>query len=365
MKIKAAVLNELNTPLSLEDVELDSPKAGEVRIKLVATGLCATDVNQIHRGGPLVPIVLGHEGAGIIQEVGEGVAEFKVGDKVALSYTTCGQCEYCRRGQTSQCRMLAPLNFMGGIRTGTTRLSRRERPIMNFFGQSSFASQCVVNAGNCVKIPDEMDINIAGPFGCGFITGAGTVFEFCGEAEGKTAVFYGPGAVCFAGIMAAKICGFKNIIAVGRTQSKLELALKMGATHIINSKEAPDVVAEIKKINKAGADFQMDTTGVNAIVQQMCLAAAKLGRIAIAGVMKEDTCPIPMTLLMSKNVTLGMFLEGNCNNRETMKKLFNYYLEGRFPVDKLISFYDFEDINKAIDDLEHQRVIKAVMKFKD
>ncbi len=364
MQTKAAILRDIGGKLNIEKVELEAPKKGQLLVKITNSGVCHTD--EAARKGELLgpafkPAVLGHEGAGIVEQVGEGVTDFKVGDHVMITYASCGECEFCKKGQTALCDKFMLLNFAGIQEDGSYSYQQAGQNINNFFGMSSFGLHAVVLANSCIKVPDTADLGTLAPFGCGLLTGAGTMIDFLKPEEGNTAVVYGCGAVGFAGIMAAKIAGCKNVIAVGGNQWKLDLALEVGATHVINRKETPDIAAEIKKINPEGAHVHMDTTGNIGMIQQAINALARQGRIGCVAVMKDPVVPVNISTLMNTNSWIGSCLEGNTDKTAFLKKMVKWFEEGRFPADKLITHYAFEDINQAFEDLNSGKIIKAVL----
>lgn len=364
MKTKAAILRDIGGKLNIENVEIQAPKAGQLLVRLTNSGVCHTD--EAARKGELlgpqfIPAVLGHEGAGIVEQVGEGVTDFAPGDHVMITYASCGECEFCKKGQTSLCDKFMSLNFFGVQEDGSFTYEQDGTNLLNFFGMSSFGLHAVVKETSCIKVPETADLGTLAPFGCGLLTGAGTMIDFLHPQEGDTAVVYGCGAVGFAGIMAAKIAGCKNVIAVGGNQWKLDLALEVGATHVINRKETPEIAEEIKKIAPGGAEVHMDTTGNIGMIQQAINALAREGRIGCVAVMKDPIVPVNIATLMNTNSWIGSCLEGNTDNREFLKKMVQWYQDGKFPVDKLMTHYAFEDINQAFDDLNSGKVIKAVL----
>ena len=227
MKVTAAVTHEQGK-LSIETVELDAPKASEVLVKIVAAGVCHTDSAGINQIIPVtLPAIFGHEGVGIVEEVGVGVDTLKPGDKVILSYPSCGCCENCTEGATYACEDLNRLFFDGSYKDGTKRFSTEGQPVSSFFGQGSFASHVVVDARNAVKVDVELDdLKQLCSLGCGVQTGAGAVLNALVPDPESSLVVFGCGGVGMAAIMAAKIRGCSKIIAVDVVPSRLELALE-------------------------------------------------------------------------------------------------------------------------------------------
>lgn len=361
MIIKAAVTHNPGADFKMEEVDLKGPKQDEVLVKIVSCGVCHTDAAAKYQHIPVqLPAVLGHEGAGIVQEVGDGVKGIKKGDHVALSFSSCGVCENCLTGRPYVCKDFNLLNFGGIMNDGTKRLSQGDKEISTFFGQSSFATYATVNERNIVVVDKDVDLALLGPLGCGFQTGAGTVLNGLKPEAGSSLVVFGMGSVGFTAVMGAKIAGCEKIIVVGGNTDKLKMAKEFGATHTINYKETNDVVDEIKRITEGGADYTLDTTGVPAIINQAMYALKVLGTCAIVGVAGDVTLNI-QNALMGEGKTMKGFIEGNSIPKLFIPRLIQYYKEGRFPIDRLITKYKFEDINQAFEDSHSGRTIKPVL----
>ncbi|WP_309245220.1 NAD(P)-dependent alcohol dehydrogenase [Clostridium sp. CF012] len=325
MLIKAAVIYEKGNEFSIEDVELAEPKYNEVLVKIIATGVCHTDAVVRDQLIPTpLPIVLGHEGAGIIEKLGHGVTGFEVGDHVAISFSSCGCCNNCLEGHVYLCENFNELNFGGIMNDKTTRLSKDNKDISTLFGQSSFATYSVVNVRNITKVDKDVDLRLVGPLGCGVQTGAGTVLNRLKPEFGSSIVVFGCGSVGFSAIMAAKLTGCSKIIAVGRNAEKLELAKELGATHVVNSKEVTDVVAEIKKITNGGANYSVETTGIPEIVNQSLYALRALGTCAILGVSGDVNINV-FNALMGEGKSMIGVIEGDSVPQVFIPKMIQYY----------------------------------------
>lgn len=229
MKIKAAVLHAPHTSLCIETLQLDEPRDDEIQVRLVATGVCHTDISMMGRPFPVQqPIVLGHEGAGFVEAVGRGVSKVKPGDRVVMSFNACGHCPSCHAHAPSYCYDFAGTNFVGQRPDGSTALSLAGAPVRhNFFGQSSFATHSLCTERNVVKVPASVPdgmFEMLGPLGCGIQTGAGAVINVLKPQMGQSLVVFGAGAVGMAAIMAAKAIGVGNLIAVDRLPQRLALA---------------------------------------------------------------------------------------------------------------------------------------------
>lgn len=359
MKIKAAVTHGKGEEFKFEQVELDSPKANEVLVKIVASGVCHTDAVARDVALTPLPAILGHEGSGIVEEVGSGVTRFKKGDHVVLSFAHCGHCNYCLTGHPTVCETFMDLNFGGKNDDDTHRLSKDGEKISNFFGQSSFSTYSVVHERNIVKVDKEIDLTLLGPIGCGIQTGAGTVLNTLKPEFGSSIAVFGTGAVGLSAIMAAKIVGCKNIIAVDIHDSRLELAKDLGATHIINGRNV-EVVGEIKKLTQGGTNYSVDTTGVPSVVLQSLQALRPLGTVAVIGITPEVNIDINDDL-MSEGKTMKGVIEGDSVPNVFIPQLIEYYKAGLFPYDKLVKFYKFDEINEAFEASKSGEVIKPIL----
>lgn len=362
MKIKAAVSHKEKLDLKIEDVELQDPKQDEVLIKIVASGVCHTDAESINGRGAPFPSVLGHEGSGIVEKVGSNVKNLEPGDHVVLSFAYCGDCENCLTGHQSSCARLVELNFGGALQDGTHRLYQDEQELSTFFGQSSFATYSVAHKNNVVKVDKEVDISLLGPLGCGIQTGAGTVLNTLKPNFGTSLVVFGAGAVGLSAVMAAKIQGCKHIIVTDIHNSRLELAKELGATHALNSNDV-DVVKEIQDITGGGAHFAIETTGVSPVVKQAIHSLRTLGTVAIVGMAGDVTIDMSNDILNYGKKIVGV-TEGDSTPQVFIPELVNYFKDGKFPFDKLVKFYDFEDINQAFEDSKTGITIKPIVKMK-
>ena len=364
MKIQAAVVHEAGQPFQIEEVELSGPKAGELLVKIVASGVCHTDEVAQHQGIPVpLPAVLGHEGCGIVEDVGEGVTEFRKGDRVSFSFGFCGHCENCLSAHQHACENFNAINFGGVMADGTRRLSQNGVELSSFFGQSSFATYAVVHQNSTIKVTDDtIDLALLGPLGCGIQTGAGAVVNRLKPAFGSSIAVFGCGTVGMSAIMAAKIAGCDKIIAVGGNKKSLELALELGATHTVNRKECDDIVAEVKRITNGGTHYSIDTTGVGDFVRKALASVRFMGTCVVLGATGDLTINVQQELMGDAKSLIGI-VEGDSIPKLFIPQLIEYYKKGRFPFDRLIKFYDFKDINKAFADSHNGDVIKAVLKM--
>lgn len=362
MLIKAAIIEEQGQPFRITDMELDEPGYGEVLVKVAACGVCHTDDVARNQIIPVpLPAVFGHEGSGTIIGLGPGVSGFEVGDRVGFSFGYCGSCEACRTGHPYGCRENRRLNFGGVQFDGTKRLRYKDQPVSSFFGQGAFASHAVVHVNNLIKVSEDIPLELAAPIGCGIQTGAGAVFNCIKPAPDTSVIITGCGPVGLAAVMAAKIAGCTTIIACDVVPSRLELAMEMGATHAINSREVESVVDEVKKLcDGLGSHYAIDCTGIGACVRQSLNCTRPLGVCAVVGATQELTIHVENELMGAAKSLVGV-VEGCCIPQTFIPKLISYYKRGEFPFDRMIKYYSFDEINKAFADTKRGEVIKAVL----
>lgn len=360
MDIKAAVTHAQAGDFVLESVALAEPQAGEVLVRVVATGVCHTDEVARELGLSPFPVVLGHEGSGVIEKLGPNVTGLEVGDHVVMSFAHCGSCGNCLTGHPTVCETFNDLNFGGVMDDGSHRLSQGDQGVSTFFGQSSFATHAVVHERNVVKVDKSVDLALLGPLGCGIQTGAGTVLNRLKPEFGSAIAIFGAGAVGLSAIMAAKIVGCHQIIAVDIHDNRLTLAKELGATHTLNSKNV-DVVEEIRKITDGGLHYAVESTGVPVVVRQALHALRPLGTCAIVGVTGELTLNVQDDLMAEGKSMIGV-IEGDSVPRVFIPQLVAYYKEGRFPFDKLVQFYEFDQIDKAFEDSKNGVTVKPILR---
>lgn len=364
MKIKAAVIEEKGQDFKIVDMDIDGPKFGEVLVRVAACGVCHTDEVARQQLAPVpLPAVLGHEGCGVIEEVGPGVTDFKVGDGVGFSYGFCGKCEACRTGRPYGCRENYRLNFGGVQYDGTKRLHYKGQEVSSFFGQGAFATHAVVHQNNLIPAPDDIPLDILAPMGCGIQTGAGAIFNYLHPTADSSILITGCGPVGLSAVMAAKIAGCSKILACDIVDSRLELAAELGATHTIHSRIVKNVPEAVRVLtNGLGSDYAVDCTGIGPCVRQSLNCVRTMGICVVLGATQELTINVE-TELMGTAKTLAGLVEGLSIPQIFIPKLLDYYRLGKFPFDRLIKFYDFEDINQAFADTKSGKVIKAVLKM--
>ena len=361
MKIQAAVTHAQGNDFVIENVSLQAPGPNEVLVQVVATGVCHTDAVARDLGITPYPIVLGHEGSGIVEQIGDNVSSLAVGDHVVMSFAHCGQCENCLTGHPTVCSRFNDLNFGGKMDDGTHRLQQGNTEVGTFFGQSSFATHLVAHERNVVKVDKEVDLALLGPLGCGIQTGAGTVLNRLKPAFASTLAVYGCGAVGLSAIMAAKIAGCQQIIAIDLHESRLQLAKELGATLALNGKEV-DVVEAIKEVTGTGTHYAVETTGAPPVVRQCLHALRPLGQAAIVGVTPEMTIDVHNDLMAEGKSLIGV-IEGDSVPRVFIPKLIEFYKAGNFPFDKLVKFYSFDQISQAFEDSANGSAIKPILRL--
>lgn len=365
MKTRAAVAVAPETDLEIREVEVDDPRADELRVRIVASGVCHTDAIIRDQWYPVpLPVVLGHEGAGIVEALGSDVQGFAVGDKVVLGPAFCGRCEQCLAGHPMYCVNFFDRNF--GVRRpdGSTAFSDKQGPIgSHFFGQSSFAEHTNVVAHGAVKVPDDVPLDILGPLGCGIMTGSGAVLNVLKPTAGSSVAVFGTGAVGMAGMLAAKAAGATTIIMVDIVAERLEFAQQLGATHTVNSRDV-DPVEAIREITGGGANYALDTTGVPAVFSQMTKSLATRGHGALVGAAKLGTeAPFDIGTLLLSGINISMVIEGDAVPKAFIPRLISLHAQGLFPFDRLIKKYPFQDINQAFADSADGSTLKPVIVF--
>lgn len=311
----ALVVSKHNGPFEVKQVQLKEVRPDEIVVRMVATGVCHTDITTAAGGrGPELPAVLGHEGSGVVERVGSEVKHVEVGDHVLLTFGSCGKCASCRRGNPAYCHHGYFLSFGGSRLDGTKTFSLDGVDINSaYFGQSSFAARSIVQGACAVKVPSTVPLDILCCLGCGIQTGAGTVLNVLKPAVGSSVAVFGVGSVGLAAIMAAANCSpATKIIAIDIVDSRLELAVELGATHTINSK-GKDVVELIKAVTDGeGVDGALDATGSIAVIEAMIAAAANNGTVAtVGGAPLGKTISIEPASWISRNVSYTGSCQGS------------------------------------------------------
>jgi aryl-alcohol dehydrogenase len=365
MEIKAAVVFERSGPFRIEQLELCDPRGDEVLVRIVGVGICHTDLGARdgHLPIPPPPSVFGHEGAGIVERVGERVTKVRPGDHVVLAWDYCGACTSCKAGKELYCLNFFLHNFHGARPDGSATLRKGDQVIHgSFFCQSSFADFALANERNVVKVREDVPLEILGPMGCGVMTGAGAVMNSLRPRPGASIAIFGVGNVGMSAALAASVCGCTTIIGVDVHSDRLEMAKELGATHTVNAGEV-DPVEAVLDLTGGGADFSLECVGNPKVLRQAVDVLPRLGVCGLLGVVPPGTeVSLDMDLLMNGRTVRGI-LGGDAIADLFIPKLIELYSQGRFPFDRLVTFYPFDEIERAVEDMEKGRVIKPVLRL--
>ncbi len=364
MKATAAVLYGPNQPFTVEEISVDPPRDNEILVSIKAVGVCHTDlVLASGELGNAFPTVLGHEGAGVVEAVGKNVSKVAVGDKVLLTFNSCGHCPSCDADEPAYCQEFFPTNMGCARADGSTRLHKGDTAIAdNFFGQSSFASRAICQERNVVKVKDDADLAALAPLGCGVQTGVGAVLRSLKAQAGESLVVIGGGAVGMSAVLGGVIAGCSPIILIEPQANRRDLAASLGATHTIDPVNR-DTVEAVRAIVPAGADLVVDSSGFVPAVEPAVNMIANRGRLGLIGVPNalDATLPVPIMQWITIGGTVRGIVEGDSNPDEFIPELVELYNAGRLPIDKFTTTYALADINQAIDDAHTGKCIKAVL----
>ncbi|WP_062386885.1 NAD(P)-dependent alcohol dehydrogenase [Pseudomonas abietaniphila] len=365
LKVKAAVVREKFGSFGIEQLQLEEPRADEVLVEIVATGICHTDIVVRDQYYPVpLPAVLGHEGAGIVRKVGGRVTKVAPGDHVVMTYASCGECANCLQGLNGYCVELFGRNFSGARPDGSTPYQDEQGHNVSgcFFCQSSFGEMALASPRNLVKIPKDVPLEIMGPLGCGIQTGAGAVINALKPGAGSSIAIFGVGSVGLSAIMAAKLVGCTTIIAVDMNSTRLELALELGATHAIAA-GTQDPVDAIRALTGEGVQFSLECTALPKVLRQAVDALRQTGVCGLIGAAALGTeVQLDMNSILFGRTVRGI-IEGDSVPDIFIPQLIELWRQGTFPFDRLISFYPFEQIEQAVKDSENGEVLKAVVRF--
>lgn len=363
MKVDAALISTFGQPFEVKSLELAEPGDDELLVRLVAVGVCHSDIAAQHGAfAPPLPIVLGHEGAGIVEKVGAKVSGLKRGDHVVLSYASCGGCARCDGGEPQYCSDFGRLNFKGYRRNGEPSFHDGDAPVWGaFFAQSSFASFALSTERNTVKVARHHYLEAMGPLGCGLQTGAGTVLNTLKPAAGSSIVIFGVGTVGMAALMAAAASDCATIVAVDIHDGRLDLARELGATHAVRG-DSPDLRGELRAILRAGSDFSVDTSGREGSIRAAIDILAACGTCALLAVTPGTEVSFsPLALLTGRRI-VGV-TEGDADPQAFIPKMIELHEAGRFPFERLITYYELAQINEAIADMRSGVTIKPILRM--
>jgi Zn-dependent alcohol dehydrogenase len=366
MKIRAAVLPGVGRPFELAELELDPPRAGEALVRLHASGVCHSDQNAIDGTATSpCPAVLGHEGAGVVLEVGPGVTRIRPGQHVALSWApACGRCEECLRELTHLCSEAWPAMGTGGLMDSTTRLSRDGEPVYHYSFLSTFADHAVVPERSVVPIADDVPFEVAGLVGCAVTTGVGAVWFSARVRPGDRVAVVGCGGVGLSAIMGAAAVGAAPIVAVDVSHEKLEAALSFGATDAVLAESDPDATAErVREVSGGGVDYAIEATGRPEAMRCAFLATRARGAAVLIGIPRADAVvelPALSIPRMERRVIGSLY--GSARPPRDFGLILDQYRRGRLPLDRLISHrLPLDEIEQAFGLLRSGTALRAVL----
>jgi aryl-alcohol dehydrogenase len=365
VKITAAVVESKDGPFQLEEVEIGKPRADELLVKIAAAGMCHSDLSVRSQATPFpLPGVLGHEGAGVVEQVGAQVSDFHVGDKVVLSFDSCGSCPPCQAGKLVYCQHWIPLNLLGGSRLdGSATLTRASADLHgHFFGQSSFATHAIVSARSAVKVDDDLDLSQLAPLGCSVQTGVGAVLNVARPEPGSTVVVFGAGGVGLVAVMAAMLTPAARVIAVDVNAARLELASELGATDTVNPADGDPLSALFDLTGGLGAQCTIETSGRLTVLDQAISSLSSAGTCVVIGAPPLGSqIPVDVPNLLGRGIRLVGTNQGDSNPREFIPRLIALHRQGRLPFGRLVRPYTFDQINVAAQDAAEGLSIKPVM----
>ncbi len=369
MRIRAAVLERTGGPLEVHELELQPPGPGEVLVRLHASGVCHSDWNAIDGTAETrCPAVLGHEGAGVVEAVGAGVARVAIGDHVALSWApSCGECAECLRSLPQLCSTAWPAMGTGGLMDGTTRLSRDGEPVYHYSFLSTFAEACVVPERSCVPIPREVPFEIAGLVGCAVTTGVGAVWRTAGVRPGDRVAVIGCGGVGLSAVMAAVAVGAELVVAVDTAASKLDVAREFEASDGVLWAGTPEATAEaVREASGGGVDYAIEATGRPEAMLAAFLSTRARGAAVLIGIPREDAVlPLPaITIPRMERRVLGSIYGSSWPERDFPQTL-ELYLAGRLPLDRLVSHrLPLDEVGRAFELMRSGEALRVVLDLK-
>jgi alcohol dehydrogenase len=372
MKTRAAVITEMekprpyatSRPMVIEELDLDPPGEGEILIKIHAAGLCHSDLSTVNGDRPRqMPMVLGHEAAGEVMELGAGVKDLKVGDHVILVFVpSCGHCMPCMEGRPALCEPGAKSNASGTLLSGETRLRRNGKPVHHHVGVSAFAEYAVISRQSAVKIDRSLPYEEAALFGCAVITGAGAVINTAKVPPGTTAAIVGLGGVGLMSMLAAKLSGCRQIVAIDMLDDKLKLAKQLGATHTVNARD-PNCIEQVKDLTQGGVDFAFEmASSVKAL--ELAYKITRRGGTTVTGSLPHPThtMALPATNLVAEERTVKGSYVGSCIPTRDIPRFIALYQQGLLPVDRLMSErIKLDEINEGFDKLADGGTVRQIL----
>lgn len=365
MKITAAVVRERSGPFQIETLDLCDPRPDELLVEVVASGMCATDLHgRDAYYTAQFPKVFGHEGAGVVRAIGSAVTMFQPGDHVVMAYPWCGECPNCRTQRQTYCLHANDLKHGGTRADGSTLHSKDGKPIYSaFFQQSSFGNFTIANERFAVKVRNDAPLEQVCALACGGQTGAGAVLNVMRPAPGDSFAVFGVGAVGLSGLMAARIAGCDPIIAVDVHEHRLALAREIGASHTINHSGRTDVVAEIRKITGLGVRFSLETSALASVFREAVEALMPAGTCVLLGSAPAGVDLSMESRFLQNGRSVRGVIQGESVPQQFIPHLADYIMAGRFPVERMITYYDLADINRAADESSKGKTIKPVLRM--
>jgi alcohol dehydrogenase len=374
MKTRAAVLHSMENPapfaqskpLKIEEIDLDAPGPGEVLVKMIAAGLCHSDLSVISGVRPRpVPMALGHEASAQVMQVGEGVSDLKAGDRVVLVFVpSCGHCMPCMEGRPALCEPGAESNGKGTLLSGERRLHLGSQAVNHHVGVSAFAEHAVVSRRSCVKLEQDIDPIEAALFGCAVLTGVGAVVNTAKVQPGQTAAVIGLGGVGLCALLGAVASGARDIVAVDLHDSKLAIARSLGATITVNARD-PDAVAKVKEATRGGVDFAFEMAGVIQAMEMSYRMTRRGGTTVTASLPHpQHNWPLQQVSLVAEERTVKGSYIGSCVPARDVPRYIGLYMAGKLPVDKLMGErMKLDDINAAFDRLDAGESMRDLVVF--
>jgi Zn-dependent alcohol dehydrogenase len=368
--MRAAVLRRAGTGVEVEDVDLDAPHPGEVRVRVEAAGVCHTELHYISGDIPCpLPVVLGHEGVGVVEEVGTGVADIVTGERVAFTWRPrCGECEYCVTGRPVMCVYGRVQASTGGLMDGTSRLHRGNEEVHHFLGVSCFAERAVVSRRAVVPIAVDIPAAIAAVVGCAVLTGVGAVFNVAaqqGSIAGHPLVVLGAGGVGLSAVMGAHLLGAAPLVAVDVSAEKLQLARRLGATEVVDASRVleEEVAGTVHELTRGGAEVAVEAVGSASTLRQAFEALKPGGTVIAVGLSSvKAEASVPLNALVQQQKRLVGSLYGSSNPAVDLPRLLELYRTGQLPLEQLVGkTYPLEDLRTAYDRLRGGAVGRAII----
>jgi aryl-alcohol dehydrogenase len=359
--VRAAVLRAPAAPFTLETLTLPRPGPGEALVRIAGAGVCHTDLLP-RTGGPWgrPPIVLGHESAGVVEDVGQDTGDIVPGDHVVASFASCGQCRHCLAGRPPYCDRFWPLNFSGAPAGCPLAQDADGQPVSSrWFGQSSFATRSIIAAASLVRVDPALPLATLAPLGCGVLTGAASILKGLDVQAGSTVVVVGTGSVGLSAIMAARLAGARHVTAVDLHKDRLDLAAELGAEHQIQPREEASLTAQLRDLVPGGFDYCFDTTGLPAVISETVEALTPTGVCGLVGA-PRGPLQLPAAALAVGRTIRGL-LFGDADPHVWIPRLVQHWQDGDFPFDRLITTYPLDAINEAERDSKTGGAIKPVL----